>query len=148
MLDDKAEDKSKEVDQRSRVEWKARNERGDGSIHSSMQLPVAPDIDKSFIGEKIEYYFKFNVGKKYEKEALRWCSGTVKKVCDGTWVKAGTVNEYFNKGEAVLVRWKRIKEAGIKASESIVELKERSWNKDIEWAWRSDLGNIDFGIKK
>ena len=58
----------------------------------------------------------------------------MKKVCDGTWVEAGTVNEFFNKGEAVLVRWKRIKEAGIKASESIVELKERLWNKDIEGA--------------
>ena len=58
MLDYKAEEESKEVDSRSRVEWKARNERGDGSIHSSMQLPVAPAIDKSFIGEKIKYYFK------------------------------------------------------------------------------------------
>ena len=130
------------------MEWKARNERGDGSIHSSMQLLVALAIDKLFIEEKIKYYFKFNVGKKYEKEALRWCNGTVKKVCDGTWVKAGTVNEYFKEGEAVLVRWKRIKEAGIKASESIVELKERLWNKEIEGAWRRDLGDIDFGIKK
>ena len=35
-----------------------------------------------------------------------------------------------------------------KASESIVELKERLWNKDIEGAWRKDHGEVDFGIKK
>ena len=148
MLDDKAAEERKEVDQRARVEWKSRNERGDESIHSSMQLPNAPVLDKSFVGQKIEYYFKFDVGKKYKKEVFRWCSGTVKKVCDGTWVKPGHISEYFKEGEAVLVKWKRIKEAGIKASESIVELKERLWNKDIEGAWRKDHGEVDFGIKK
>ena len=69
-------------------------------------------------------------------------------MCDGTWVKPGHILEYFKEGEAVLVKWKRIKEAGIKASESIVELKERLWNKDIEGAWRKDHGEVDFGIKK
>ena len=58
----------------------------------------------------------------------------MKKVCSVTWVNLGSVNEYFNEGEAVLVKWKRIRRAGIKASESIVELKERLWNKDIEVA--------------
>ena len=136
------------VNQRARVEWKERNKRGDGSIYSSMLLPNAPTIDKSFIGQEIEYYFMFDVGKKFEKKAFRWCRGTVKKVCDGTWVKPGHISVYFKEGEAVLVKWKRVNEAGIKALESIVELKKNLWNKDAENAWRKYVEGIDFGIKK
>ena len=48
----------------------------------------------------------------------------------------------------MLVKWKRVNEAGIKASESIVELKKNLWNKDAENAWRKYVEGIDFGIKK
>ena len=82
---------------------KVRNERermGIGSMRSEIQSFVAPIVDHTFVGEKIEVLHSFHIiedGK--EDETLNWCPGKVTRVYEG--VKHPTVGVMWDKMEGV-----------------------------------------------
>ena len=49
---------------------------------------------------------------------LRWCSGIVEIVCDGTWIKPGKKRQCYKEGEAAKF-WDEIPECNLEASRSI-----------------------------
>ena len=81
-----------------------------------------------------------------EPDALRWCSGVVKRICDGTWVKPGTWRQCYKVGEAVEILWDPIKELKAAACTTQEPLDPRKWNQDCYGAWRRDLGDFNYGL--
>ena len=61
-------------------------------------------------------------------------------------IKAGATRACYKSGEAVEVNWDAIPDADMVACVGIVALNPRKWNKDVEEAWRKDLGNYDYGV--
>ena len=65
-----------------------------------------------------------------------------------TWlVNANARTNCWGAGKAAEVDWDACEEANYLAGKSIVELKEKMWNKDKEGAWCKCLGKVDYGIK-
>ena len=54
-----------------------------------LQNPDPPKVEESLLGIRIEYLSEFRLdderGGGVNKD-LSWCSGTVEKGCDGTWI--------------------------------------------------------------
>ena len=70
-------------------------------------------VDKSFIVSRIESLSEFRLYNEREvgvNKDLRWCSGIVEIVCDGTWIKAGKRRQCYKEGEAAEVFWDAIPE--------------------------------------
>ena len=82
-----------------------------------------------------------------EKKIL-WMHGVVTRVCDGMWlVNPNSRTNCQGAGKAAEVDWDACEEANYLAGNSIVELKEKMWNKDNQGAQCKALENIDYGIK-
>ena len=82
-----------------------------------------------------------------EKKIL-WMHGVVIRVSDGTWiVDANARTNCWGAGKAAEVDLDACEEANNLAGKSIVELKEKMFNKDKEGAWCKCLGKVDYGIK-
>ena len=82
------------------------------------------------------------------EKKLLWMHGVVTRVSDGTWlVNANAWTNCWGAGKAAEVDWDACEKANYLAVKSIVELKEKMWNKDKEGAWCKCLGKVDYGIK-
>ena len=82
------------------------------------------------------------------EKKLLWMHGVVTRVSDGTWlVNANSPTNFWGSGKAAEVDWDACEKENYLAGKSIVELKEKMWNKDKEGAWCKCLGNVDYGIK-
>ena len=79
-------------------------------------------------------------------QEMRWCSGIVEDVSDGTWIKAGTRRQRYKEGEAARVLWDAVPEANFAASKSVEVFDKRLWNQNSIGAWRKDLGEVDYGL--
>ena len=153
-LDDKAESKSSEFEKKYRQVWRERNVRGLSSVEDSRQQQPKPSpIDATLKGYRIEMVFEFdpldengNVIKDEEQE-LCWCAGTVKDVCDGTWIKSGSVRAVWKKGEAIEVDWDPIGD-DIPGGVTRVAINSKKWNKDAVDGWRKHMPSIHYGLKK
>ena len=109
---------------------KLRNERelkGEGSIYSSMQPFVRPEIS-DLMNERIDVLSEFKMLGKEESE-LRWCQEEVVHVYKEQRVPT------------VHVRWDPIPDCTSweSSTESNQKLLPTRWNKDVVGAWRLDL---------
>ena len=105
-----------------------------GSMYSEMQPRVKPIIDDTFVGERIDVLFMFDILDRDEPEkALRWCQGKV--ICVLKNKKVPTIE----------VMWDPIEESILEVHQTCVELRDRKWNpkKDCEGAWRLDVSIQD-----
>ena len=74
--------------------------------------------------------------------------GVVTRVSDGTWlVNANAWTNCWGASKAVEVDWDACEEANYLVGKSIVELKEKMWNKDREGACCKCLGKVEYCIK-
>ena len=117
-----------EFDQKARETWQERESQGIGSMHSEMQQKVAPALDDELIGKRIDYLAEFELDDKGTEKDLRWCSGVVERVCDGTWVQPGCRTKCYKVGEAAEMFWDPIPDADMPAHRSIEVLSTRKWN--------------------
>ena len=146
-LDNKAKEGGYAIEGRARLDWKKREDTGYGSVHSNMQLYSAPKIE-SLIGVRISQYCIVDMNKAGMEKKLLWMHGVVTRVSDGTWiVNANAQTNCWGAGKAAEVDWDACEKANYPAGKSIVELKEKMWNKDKEGAWCKCLGKVDYGIK-
>ena len=145
------EKKSKEgedaIEGRARIDRKKREDTGYGSVHSNIQLYSAPKLE-SLIGVKLSQYFSVDMNEAGTEEKLLWMHGVVTRVSDGMWlVNANSGTNCWGAGKASEVDWGACEETNYLAVKSIVELKEKMWNKDKEGAWCKCLGKVEYGIK-
>ena len=145
-LDTKTMDNKDEFDEKARKNWKERESEGIGSVYSTRQKRDAPTVDETLIGKRIEYLSEFDIDTEGTTKELRWCSGVVERICDGTWVIPGRARKCWNEGEAVEVFFDAIPDADMVACREKVALNTRKWNKDCDGAWRMDLGEYNFGV--
>ena len=83
-----------------------------------------------------------------QRKKLLWMHGVVMRVSDGTWlVNANARTNCWDAGKVTEVDWDACEKANYPSGKSIVELKEKMWNKDKEGAWCKCLGKVDYGIK-
>ena len=99
-LDEKAARGKVALEKRARKKWKSNEDSGFGSIHSSCLLPEAPNMDEKWIGKKIEFLHKFWLNKEETEFAVRWCSGTIERISDGTWLLPEAWTQCYEVGEA------------------------------------------------
>ena len=102
-------------------------------MHQLLQNIDPPKVDESFLGSRIESLSEFELDDENEEvpnKDLRWCSGIVERVCDGTWIKAGNRRQCYKEGEATEVFWDAIPECNMEASRSIEPFHSRLWNKN------------------
>ena len=87
-------------------------------MHQLLQNPDPPKVDEYLLGTRIEYLSKFQLDDENQEggnKDLRWCSGIVEIVCDGTWIKAGKRRQCYKEGEAAEVFWDAIPECNVEA---------------------------------
>ena len=145
-LDTKTMDNEDEFDEKARKNWKERESEGIGSVYSTRQKRDAPTVDETLIGKRIEYLSEFDIDTEGTTKELRWCSGVVERICDGTSVVPGRARKCWNEVEAAEVFWDAIPDADMVACREKVALNTRKWNKDCDGAWRMDLGEYNFGV--
>ena len=77
-----------------------------------------------------------------------WCTGIVRRISDeeNPWIRSGATRACYKAGESVEVNWDAIPDADVVACVGIVALNPRKWNKEVEEAWRKDLGDYDYGV--
>ena len=147
LLDEKAAANKEEFEKNARKTWKDDEMEGYGSVYQHRQSRVPPNVDESLIGVRIEYLcgFEDEEGNTLDN---RWCAGVVRRISDeeNPWVRKGKTRACYKEGEAAEIFWDAIPEAKLKACLSIEPLNPRKWNKDVEGAWRRDLGNYDYGV--
>ena len=113
-----------------------------------MQNPYPPKVDESLLKSRIEYLSEFGLYDEREREMnkdLRWCSGIVERVSDGTWINTGNRRQCYKEVEAAEVFWDTMPEFNMEASRSIKPFNSRLWNKNENESWRIDLGDISYG---
>ena len=143
----KAKEGEDSIEVRARLDWKKREDTGYGSVHSNMQLYSAPKLE-SLIGVKISQYFSVDMNEAGTEKKLLWMHGVFMRVSDGTWlVNTNARTNCWVVSKAVEVDWNACEEANYLAGKSIMELKEKIWNKDKERACRKFLVKFDYGIK-
>ena len=128
--------------------WRDDEAKGIGSIHEKMQQQVPLVVDDSLLGTRIEYLFEFDIDDpdKGSKKILEWCAGVVERTCDGTWLMPGARTKCYKKGEAAEILWDAIPVAGIPPSRSIERLDPKKWSTNVIGAWRTDFGDITYGL--
>ena len=77
---------------------------------------------------------------------MRWCSGIVEILCDGTCINTGKRRQCYKEVEAADVFWDAIPECNMEALRYIEPFNSRSWNKNESSAWIMDLGDISYGL--
>ena len=100
------------MDKTARKEWRYRELKGIGSVQQNRQPLSAPELNKTFVGRKIEYLCEL-WDLNDNSLGLHWSSGLIGEISDGTWGK--TMRTIWKKDEAVKVHWDAIKEADIKS---------------------------------
>ena len=134
------------IDKEAREKWQEREANGIGSVLMDMQHIGDKEMDASFIDTRIEYLSNFDMNEEGTIQEMRWCSGIVEDVSDGTWIKAGTRQQRYKEGEAARVLWDAVPEANFAASKSVEVFDKRLWNQNSIGAWRKDLGEVDYGL--
>ena len=88
----KENEHKEEIDTKSGLTLRKRNEEGFGSVHAIMQQPNAPKLE-SLIGMRIEYLSSIDMDKAgLEKNVL--CMGDMVEILSyGTWLMPGTSNK-------------------------------------------------------
>jgi len=128
-------------------EWEAS---GKTSLHAERQSRIAPTLDSDFVGQRIEFLSKYeilNEKKEVTGHELRWCSGVVKRVSDGTWLLPKARTRCYKKGEAAEIEWDAMPDIGLETTTTSIEsLPPKMWNQQCDGAWRKDLGDIDIGV--
>ena len=108
-----------------------------------MQLYSAPKLE-SLIGVKISQYCSVDMNKAGTDKKLLWMHGVVTRVNDGTClVNENARTNFWGAGKVAEVDWDACEEANYLAGKSIVELKERMWNKDKGGDWYKCLGKVE-----
>ena len=147
-LDQKAKEGEAALEERSRRNWKGREEGGYGSVHSNMQAPYPPHPD-SLIGERISVLVSVDLNDADNKKDCIWMNGVVIRVSDGTWLlNKRSRSRCHPVGEAAEISWDAVPQLNYVAGRSIHPLNPKLWNKDKEGAWCKDLGDTDYGIDK
>ena len=125
---------------------KEREDFGVGSMKMEMQRIGSRSLDESFLGVKIEYLSYFDLNDKGTEKQLRWCSGIIEEISDGTWQVEGKRRGTFHrKNEAERVSWDAIPEAKMEAYQSVEPFIAKKWNENCDGAWRlSDLGDMGY----
>lgn len=139
-LDTKAA--SNENEQREKVERirLEREKKGEGSLFHSMQPWIKPFIDKEFEGERIDVLLSVDINQADGTvlKELKWFQGEVQKVlvCE----KKGS-----SARPKVKVLWDGSSDVeGAEAqSVSVQELMKSKWKKQVDGAWRMDVGADD-----
>ena len=130
VLNKKAKEGEDNIGAKARVNWKGREEGRFGSVHSSMQRTVPPDLE-STIGERISYLCSIDMYTAVKVKELVWMNGNVMRVSDGNWiVGANARTNSFKAGEATEVFWDAVPKVNYPASKSIKEFKPNLWNRD------------------
>ena len=146
-LDKKEKEGEDAIKGRARLDLKKREDTGYGSVHFNMQLYRAPKLE-SLIGVKISQYCSVDMNKSGTEKKLLWMHGVVTRVSDGTWlVNKNAQTNCWGAGKAEEVHWDACEETNYLAVKSILELKEKMWNKDKEGAWCKFLGKVEYVIK-
>ena len=113
-----------------------------------MQHYSAPKLE-SLIGIRISQYCSVDINKAGTKKKILWMHRVVTRVSDGMWlVKENARTNCWGAGKVAEVDWDACEKSNYLAGKSIVELKEKMWNKDKEGAWCKCLGKVDYGIKR
>jgi hypothetical protein len=106
-----------EFKQEGREERDRRENEGLGDRWGEKQSVVIPEINKKFIGFKIEMLFNYT-----HDPGLSWCHGEVIAIKDA-------------KKKTVIVRWAEEHVGEGEKSETIQKLPDNKWNKSREGAW-------------
>ena len=130
----KGEKKTSEFESSCRAKWKDMEDKGKISVHERSQCVGKQRLDESFVGKKIEYLSEFDINDSGTETQLRWCSGVIEEVCDGTWIMAGKRSKCFKKNEAARVLWDPIPEADMEAGSTIESFAQNMWNKNVAGA--------------
>jgi len=145
-LDEKAKEGESALEERSRRNWKGREEGGFGSVHSNMQTPYPPE-PKTLVGERLSVLVSVDLNDADNTKDCIWMSGVVLRVSDGTWPLTVTSRtRCYPVGEAAEIAWDAVPKIEFEASSSIHPLNPNMWNKDKVGAWCKDFGDIDYGI--
>ena len=103
-----------------------------------MQATGSCSLDESFLGVKIEYLSYFDLNDKGTEKQLRWCSGIIEEISDGTWKiegkRRGTLHK---KNEEAKVFWDAIPEAEMEACQSVEPFVAKQWNANCDGSWRT-----------
>jgi hypothetical protein len=110
-----------EFKREGREERDRRENEGLGDRWGEKQSVVIPEINKKFIGFKIEMLFNYT-----HDQGLSWCHGEVIAIKDA-------------KKKTVIVRWAEEHVGEGEKSETIQKLPDNKWNKSREGAWREYL---------
>ena len=60
---------------------------------------------------------------------------------------SGRGRKCYEKGAAAEIFWDAIPDADMKACRTIAPFNPNLWNKEVDGAWRRDLGDYDYGLK-
>ena len=133
-LDEKYEKKATSIRVGVEKLRRTREARGEGSIFTSMQPLVKPDLNE-LMKKRIDVLFPFDVDSDGRKETvLRWCQGVVIKVYEN------------QKKPVVSVKWDAMPDVdgSDECTISDVILLPTKWKKDVVMAWRMDVeGDAD-----
>ena len=66
-----------------REEWKRRDDREEAATGQNLQSLGRRKLDKSWVGERIEYSAYYDVDKNGKDKKLRWIGGEILDVSDG-----------------------------------------------------------------
>jgi hypothetical protein len=145
-LDEIVKEGESALEERSRRNWKGREEGGFGSVHSNMQTPYPPE-PKTLVGERLSVLVSVDLNDADNTKDCIWMSGVVLRVSDGTWPLTVTSRtRCYPVGEAAEIAWDAVPKIEFEASSSIHPLNPNMWNKDKVGAWCKDFGDIDYGI--
>ena len=151
------EDKKEEIedhDQSCKVQWRDNDQTGKSSVLSDMQhWGRKIKLDKCFVGKRIECLTEYTIAKSNGTPStdLRWCGALVESVWYGIQAKTGVrgkrLKTCYKEGAANVFR-DAVEETDEPAHCQTIELKPTSWNGSEAGAWRLQLAEINYGIKK
>ena len=102
--------------------WRARNEKGEGSIYQTYQPLHKRKLDKTFKNKRIEVLTCFDVEQPDGTitHQLRGCGGVVKKISDGTWLYPNARSKRYNIIEAAYIFWDAVPECDLEAGQNCI----------------------------
>ena len=102
-----------------REEWKQRDDRGEAATGQNLQTLGRQKLDKSWVGERIEYSTYCDVNNEGKEKKLRWIGVEILDVSDGPWLMPGARTKYYVENEAAYVLWDPVSEENYPACKSI-----------------------------